>query len=454
MKTKIALVLALFVAAVAHASSVLPAPRQQKPILLRGGTVVPVSGAVMEKADVLLVDGKIAQVAATITPPAGAEIIEVKGQRVYPGLVAAVTHIGLLEITGARQTVDAAEVGLINPNARAQTAINPESEHIPVTRQNGILTALSLPSERVSATGRASLIGGTSTLLKLDGWTWEDLTLRPMAAMHVFWPSMRLNRTGQSTMSPAIQQRGIDTQVRALEDAFAAARAYAQTRAAGNAPTDTDLRWEAMLPVVRGEMPVFVHADDTKQIRAALAFAQKQNVKITIVGGIDAWRVAEELKAADVPVIIAGVNRLPERRDDDYEAAYANAARLHAAGVRFCIANKTAISSSSGNDRNLPYEAARAAAHGLPRDAALRSITLSAAEILGVAKELGSIDVGKRATLIVTDGDPLEIPTQVKLAFIDGAKIDLTSRHTQLYDKYRERLRRVQEGRPTAAGSQ
>jgi imidazolonepropionase-like amidohydrolase len=445
---------ALVCATLTQASTVIPAPRQQKPILLRGGTVVPINGAELERGDVLLIDGKIAQVGATLTAPAGAEVIDVKGKRVYPGLIAAVTHLGLVEITGARQTNDTAEIGLLNPNARAQTAINPESEHIPVARLNGILTALSLPSERAVTGGRASLIGGTSTLLRLDGWTWEDLTLQPMVAMHVFWPSMKFNRTAQSTISPVIQQRGIDTQIRALDDAFTAARAYARTRTAG-VIADTDLRWEAMLPVLRGELPVFVHADDMKQIRAALAFAQRQGLKITIVGGLDAWRVADELKAADVPVIIAGVNRLPDRRDDDYEAAYANAARLYTAGVRFCIANRTAIGSSSGNDRNLPYEAARAAAHGLPRDVALRSITLSAAEILGVAKELGSIEVGKRATLIVTDGDPLEISTQVKLAFIDGAKIDLISRHTQLYDKYRERLRRVQEGRPaTAAGSQ
>src|SRR4051812_37597077 len=213
MKTDISLVLGLLIASLAHASTVVPAPRQQRPILLRGGMVVPVSGPVLEKADVLLVEGKIAEIAATIAPPAGAEVLELKGQRVYPGLVAAVTHLGLVEISGAKQTVDAAEIGQINPNARAQTAINPETEHIPVARLNGILTALSIPTDRVSTAGRAGLIGGTSTLLKLDGWTWEDLTLRPMVAMHVFWPSMRFNRTAQSA-SPAIQQRAIDAQIR------------------------------------------------------------------------------------------------------------------------------------------------------------------------------------------------------------------------------------------------
>jgi imidazolonepropionase-like amidohydrolase len=178
-----------------------------------------------------------------------------------------------------------------------------------------------------------------------------------------------------------------------------------------------------------------------KQIRGALAFAQKQELKITLVGGIDAWRVAEELKTADVPVIVTGTDRLPLRRDDDFESAYANPARLQAAGVRFCLAGEG--TSDFGKDRNLGLYAARAAAHGLAPELALRAVTLSAAEILGVAAELGSIEAGKRATLIVTDGDPLEVSTRVLQAFIDGGRIDLQSRHTQLYEKYRERLRRV-----------
>jgi imidazolonepropionase-like amidohydrolase len=237
-----------------------------------------------------------------------------------------------------------------------------------------------------------------------------------------------------------------------MEDAFTSAAAYARAKAAGGGALETDLRWEAMLPAVSGQQPVFIHANEVKQIRAALVFAKKHGLKLTIVGGLDAWRVADELKAADVPVIVGATEMLPLRRDDDFEAAYANPARLHAAGVRFCIANSpVAATASPGNERNLPYHAARAAAHGLPPEIALRAVTLSAAELLGVGAELGSIEVGKRATLIVTDGDPLEIPTQVQLAFIDGAQIDLRSRHTQLYEKYRERLKRLRDSRPVVA---
>ena len=433
---------------VAHATNLVPAARQTKPVLLTGGTIVTVSGATLDRADVLLVDGKIAQVAAKITAPAGAEVIDVKGKRVYPGLIDAQTLLGLVEISGARQTVDSAEIGAINPNARTQTALNPDSELIPVARANGVLTALAVPAEKASGAPKGNLIAGTSTLIRLDGWTWEDLTLRAPVGMHVYWPAMRLSRDAKNAKSLTAQQKEIDGEVRTLDDAFTLARAYAQAKAAGRAGLDTDLRWEAMLPAVKGELRVFIHAEEQKQIRAALAFAKKHELKIVIVGGLDAWRVADELKAAGVPVIVGGTQRLPLRRDDDYEAAYANPARLHAAGVAFCIAGGQDGPRDIGNERNVPYYAARAAAHGLPREVALRSVTLGAAEVLGVAGELGSIEVGKRATLIVTDGDPLEIPTQVERAFIDGAAVDLRSRHTQLYEKYRERLRRLQPSAP------
>jgi imidazolonepropionase-like amidohydrolase len=429
------------------APTILPGSPQKKPVLLSGGMVVTVSGPVLDRGDVLFIDGRIKEVGPRIAPPAGAEVIDVRGKRIYPGLIAANTQLGLVEISGARQTVDIAESGPINPNARTQTALNPESDHLPVTRANGILTALVAPAARAGAGTRLNLIAGTSTLIRLDGWTWEDLTLRASLAMHIYMPAMRLDRDSKNARALPAQQKDIDTQLRALGEAFNTARAYALAKAPGRtgAAVDTDLRWEAMLPVLRGEQRVFVHADELKQIRAALAFARQQQLSIVIVGGLDAWRVAGELKAADVPVIVSGTERLPLRRDDDYEAAYANPARLHAAGVRFCIAGE---GPNIDQERNLGIHAARAAAHGLPPEMALRAVTLSAAELLGIQAELGSIDAGKRATLIVTDGDPLEISTRVQLAFIDGASVDLRSRHTLLYEKYHERLRRAQPPRP------
>jgi imidazolonepropionase-like amidohydrolase len=429
---RLALGLVTFAAAVllAHASDTIPAARPAKPVLLRGATVHTVSGADLPATDVLLRDGKIAAIGTKLAPPAGAQIVEVAGKHLYPGLISAYSGMGLTEFGSVRGTVDLAETGALNPNARAQPALNPDSEHIPVSRANGILTALSVPL----STG---LIGGTSTLIRMDGWTWEDLTLRAAVALHVYWPRVA---AGADTAA----ERTAADNVKRLTDAFAAARAYAKAKSAAGAKFEFDSRWESMLPVVRGERPVFLHATEHKQIEAAVAWARAEKLKITLVGALDGWRVADLLKAHDIPVIVSPVLTLPLRREDPYDATYANPGKLHAAGVRFCIANDGA-SAEMGTmaDRNLPYQAAKAAAYGLPPAEALKAVTLYPAQILGVAAELGSIEIGKRATLIVTDGDPLEIATQVEQAYIDGARIDLSSRHTRLRDKYEKKYEQL-----------
>ena len=430
----------LFTANIANASAIVPAPAQNHPVLLTGGTVHTVSGAVLEKADVLFVDGRIAGVGTGLKAPAGAEVVRIDGKHVYPGLIAASTKLGLIEVEAVRATVDTAEVGTLNPNARALVAINPDSELIPVARSNGVLTALSVPS------ARPDLIAGLSALIRLDGWTWEDLSIRPAAALHVVWPDLAINRLPTAPKKPDEQQKDIDTKLRKLDEAFAAARAYAQARtaatAAGRPAPDTDLRWEAMVPVFEGKLLVFVHADEAKQIEAALAWARRQQLKITLVGGADAALFATELHDAGVSVILTGTQILPQRRDDGFDTSFATPELLRQAGVKFCIAGSPGGASSFGNERNVGYEAAKAVGYGLPHDEALKAVTLYAAQVLGVGDELGSLETGKRATLIVTDGDPLEIPTQVEIAYIDGRRIDLNNRQLALYDKYRKRLAR------------
>jgi imidazolonepropionase-like amidohydrolase len=424
----------LLSATLAIASTVTPARRPAAPVLLKGGDIHTVSGGVLAKTDLLLVDGKFAAVGATFKAPAGTQVIDVTGKRIYPGLISASSPLGLEEIASVRATVDTKEIGTITPNVRAQVAFNADSEMIPVTRANGVLTVHTRP-EVTSDTGHPrSIIAGQSALMRLDGWTWEDMTVRARVGLQVYWPLMPINR-GPRPVPGA--RDPLKEQLTALRSAFDTARAYLTAKA--GAPAETDLRWEAMIPALKGEQPVFVHADDLRQISAALDWAHEENLKMILVGGRDAWRVADRLKAADIPVIIDGTHNLPLRRDDGYDDVYANAGRLHAAGVRFCIANSGDTKGGATNARNLPYEAAMAAAFGLPPAEALKAITLYPAQILGVGAELGSIETGKRATLIVTDGDPLEIPTQVLHAFIDGAQIQLHSRHTQLYDKYRQR---------------
>jgi imidazolonepropionase-like amidohydrolase len=437
MKTR-SIILFAFSALLASASTVIPAKRPAGPVLLRGGTVHTVSDGVLEKTDVLLADGKIAALGAGLKAPAGATVVDVAGKHIYPGIISANSQLGLTEIASVRATVDTTELGVSNPNAKTQVAVNPESELIPVARLNGVLTANVTPLAGGGFGGAGSVFAGTSALVRLDGWTWEDMTVRPATALHVYWPAMEITRDSRNPRAAEEQRRALAERLKLIRDTFAAARAYGAAKAAG--AVDTDLRLEAVLPVLRGEVKLFIHADTIAQIHAALDWARDEKLAFTLVGGRDAWRVADRLKEAGVGVILAGTFNLPPRRDDAYDVPYAAPAKLQAAGVKFCIAMGTDGASETANERNLPYEAAIAAGFGLSREDALKSVTLYAAQLLGVEQELGSLDVGKRATLIVTDGDALELTTNVLQAYIDGAAIDLRSRQTELYKKYKQRL--------------
>lgn len=415
-------------ASAAFGNENVPAPRQTQAIALVGATIHPVSGPEIPDGTLIFDGGRITALGAGLAIPDGAKTVEVRGKHVYPGLISAHTVLGLAEIESVRGTLDSTEAGGINPSARAQPAINPDSELLPVARANGVLTALSVPKTQ------DGLISGISTLIHLDGWTWESMTVKPSVGLHVFWPDLRINHEPRYPKSPGEQQKEVDARLRQLRETFAQARAYDQ-----GAPTQrTDVRLAAMRSAVRGTMPVFVHVDEIKGIQSAVAWTSAAGLKLVIVGGLDAWRVTDLLKKNDVPVIVSAVNTLPLRRDDPYDTVYANPGKLQAAGVRFCIANE-GTDFDAAHDRNLPYQAAQAAAHGLPRDEALKAVTLYPAQILGAADRLGSLDIGKEATLFVTDGDPLEIMTHVEAAYIAGRPVDLSNRQTRLYDKYRQK---------------
>ncbi|CAN5319239.1 amidohydrolase [soil metagenome] len=428
-----AAVLVAIVSVNSHASDIIPAPAQARPVVLRGATIHPVSGPEIPSGTIVFENGKITAVGPDAAPPADAEVIDVTGKHVYPGLISANTVLGLTEIGAVRATVDIAEAGAINPNARSASSVNPDSELLPVTRANGILTAHAVPE--------GGLISGQSAVLRLDGWTPAEMTVRSPAAMHVHWPNMTINRDARAPKPADVQQKEIDRAQKTIRDAFEIARSYWNARKSGSPDFKSDLRWEAMMPVFEGQLPLFVHAATYAQMEASLAWAREAQLKITLVGGNDAWRLAAQLKETDTPVIIALATALPLRRDDGYDSAFSNAARLHEAGVRFCLAT-AGRQTEAPHERSLPYEAAMAAAFGLPRDEALKSVTLYPAQLLGVAEQLGSLEVGKAATLIVTNGDPLDFPTTVEAAFIDGRRIDLTNRQTRLRDKYQERYKR------------
>jgi imidazolonepropionase-like amidohydrolase len=430
--TLIAGLLVTLLVAGAIASDQIPAPKQTRPIALIGATVHPVSGPAIDNATIVFNDGKIVAIGREVAMPMGAEQIDVDGLHVYPGMIAANTSMGLVEIASVRATRDYAEVGAIKPNVRAEVSINPDSELLPVSRANGITMALSVPV--------GGLISGTSALISLDGWTWEDLTVKAPAGMHIFWPRMTASTAWWERRSKEEQLKSRDENLQRIKDAFANARAYGKAKATGT--TDTDLRWDALLPVINREVRAFIHANGINEIQASVAWAKTENLDVVIVGGADAWRVTDLLKDNQVSVIVADIHRTPSRRWEDYDAPFTLPKKLKDAGIPFCIATGGG-GFGTAHIRNLPYHAATAAAYGLSKEDALRSITLSAAEVLGVDDRVGSLEVGKDATLIVTNGDPLEITTNVEMSFIEGRQIDLESRHTQLYKKYQAKYKKM-----------
>lgn len=414
----------------------VPAPPQQQPILLEGGTVHTVSGASIEQGRLLFDQGRIVAVVGpdeALELPEGTQRIYLEGRHIYPGLISANTVLGLVEIDTVRGTVDIAETGVMNPNVRAEVAVNPASELFGVTRAAGILTVLTVPQA-----GRNGLLGGRSALLRLDGWTWEDMTLQSGVGMHVFWPTERGVGFGAVGIdSPEARRRAAEARVDQLDEFFARARAYRDARAADpNQPLD--LRLEALGPVLAREMPLVVHADELRQIESALNFVERHGLRLVLVGGYDAWRLTDRLRELDAAVIVSTVHRLPLRRHEPYDTPFVLPHRLHEAGIPFAIA-RVATTFASAHERNLPFEAATAAAFGLPPEEALRAITLYPAQIFGVDDRIGALAPGLQATLIVTDGNPLEVTTQIERAWVDGREIDLASRHTRLYERYRQR---------------
>jgi imidazolonepropionase-like amidohydrolase len=407
--------------------------------LLKNGVIHTISNGVIQ-GSILFDNGKITHVGEFIAPQVGTEIIDLEGKHVYPGFIAAVSGIGLVEINAVDVTNDHSERGNFNPNVRANVAYNPDSEIIPTTRSNGVLIANVVPA--------SGLVSGQSSIMMMDGWTWENATLSHPSGLHINWPQMGTRARGRFGRSVPIKKQieRRNKSLKALDDIMKESRAYARLRQTKSRSAENyhneDLRLESMIPYVQGKLPIYVHANEVRQIEAAVHWSKRQDVNIIIVGGKDAWRTTNLLRENKVPVIYESVTALPNRRYEDYDQAYKGPALLHEAGVQFCIAS----SGSAGGAyrvRNLPNQAAMAAAYGLPKNEALRSITLSAAEILGIDKQVGSLESGKDATLFISNGDALEIRTNVLQAYIQGRKVDMGDRHKMLFHKYQEKYRQL-----------
>jgi len=415
----------------AAAALAADAPR---PIAIRGARIVTVSGPVIEKGTIVLSGGKIVAVGENAAIPGVAEVIDGTGKTVYPGLINGLTTLGLTEIGSVPGSVDTTETGDINPQARAWLAVQPHSDLIPIARANGVTVVLTAP--------QGGLVSGQSALLRLAGTTPEALTVKQPAAMHMVYPTGRpvfnLARLFEEPELKTFEDRVKDRrqnqekELRRLGNLIEDARALGQRRGA-SVPSDVDLAEEALGAVARGELPVVMRADAEDDIRGAVRFAGEHGLKLIIAGGLEAWRCADLLKEKDVPVLLQ-VDRLPLRESDRYDASFTNPSALHRAGVRFAI-----VSDDAADTRNLPYEAAMARAYGLPADVALRAITLSPAEIFGVADRLGALAVGKDADVFVATGDIMDTRTQVTHVFVDGAPQSLETRHTRLYREFKDR---------------
>ncbi|MBZ0269696.1 amidohydrolase family protein, partial [bacterium] len=416
-----AIVRAAIAAAVLLAVATAPGTASAATTAVIGGTIHPVSGPVIENGILLFDEDGIVAVGprAEVDVPPDAVRVDARERHVWPGMINALSHIGLIEVGSVRGTNDLDEHGTMNPNARAEIALNASSLHIPVTRANGVLLAATLP--------RGGLVAGTAAAIAMDGWSAEEMTRRAPIGLVIYWPAMPSTDDADSI---AKWEKDVARLDRMLEET----RAYGEARES-QVIRDADVRWESLRGVVSGDVPVWIHAKTLRQIHAAMDWTARQGLSMVLLSGdaggaSDAPLCAGELAARGIPVIVQTTRR-PAHRSDPYDAAYTEPELLHRAGVRIAFGTWDA-----SNARHLPHEAGRAAAYGLPRAEAERALTLGAAEILGVDDRYGSLAPGKSATFLIVDGDLLETRMRVDPGAIDGREISLESRQTELWKKW------------------
>jgi imidazolonepropionase-like amidohydrolase len=432
--TKLAVALALACAPLFAQSVILNNSGKKPAVAIRNTTIYPVTSAPIANGTIVFANGVITAIGTNVAIPSGATVIDGGGLSVYPGLIDSGSQVGLTEVSSVAGTNDTSELGEINPNARAEVAVNPHSNLIPVTRVNGITTVIAEPE--------GGIISGQSAMIQLSGWTPKEMILKAPAAMHIHFPRLRtvsFDELPQDEEAEKEAKKNYTNQMDKLRDILRDAQAYSKAAAARAKDTnvrrfDRDVILEALVPVVEGREPVIMHASLARDIKAAIKFADEFMLKMILADADDVAQVLPDLKSRNIPVILGPILALPPHEDDAYDLIFTNAKTLYDNGIRFAIQ-----SSDSHNARNLPYHAAMCAAFGLPKDVALKSITIFPAEIFGVADRIGSLEVGKIANVIVTNGDPLEIVTQVKKVFIGGEDIPMDTYQTLLYQKFLQR---------------
>lgn len=416
-------------------------PEPPSSYALTHAKIFTLAGPPIDDGTLVIRDGKIAAVGAKVEVPAGAEVIDVKGLQVYPGLFDPITEMGLSEVSAVSATVDTTETGEFNPDVVAASAILPSSEHIPVTRASGITEVLAVPdSGGFDSRGSRGVIGGQASAIDLAGWTINDMLLKKSVAMVIVWPEIETQTFDFATFtrkekpfSEAKQE--YDKRVNELSDYLDSARHYAEAMGHGG-PADykRDLKFEALAPVIRGQLPVLVFADRARDIRNAVEFCDKQKLKMILAGGLEAYKEKDLLRSKGIPVILRPTLTLPMNEDDPYDRVLTQPAELAAAGVKFAFG-----SFDNSFARRLGQQAANAVAYGLPYDEALKAVTIYPAQIFGLSDQVGTLEPGKIANIIVTNGDPLEVTTDVKYLFIKGERTSLDNKQLRLYEKYLHR---------------
>jgi imidazolonepropionase-like amidohydrolase len=417
---------------------------QQQPattIAITHAKIFTLAGPPIDDGVLVIKDGKIAAVGTNVDVPSGAQVIDGKGLQVYPGLFDPVTQIGLSEISAVSATVDTTETGTINPDAVAADAVLPSSEHIPVTRAAGITEVLAVPaSGGFDSRGSANLFGGQASAIHLAGWTINDMLIKKSVAMVIDWPTIDSETFDLATFTRkprayADAKQEYDKQVDELSDWLDNARHYAVAWGHGGpAEYQRDLKLEALVPVIRGELPVLVFASRVREIREAVEFCDKQKIKMILAGGAESYKVKDLLRSKNIPVILQPTLTEPLDEDDPYDRSLTTAAELADAHVKFAFG-----SFDNSFARRLGQQAANAVAHGLAYDEALKAVTIYPAQIFGLSDQLGTLENGKIANIIVTNGDPLELTTDVRYLFIKGQLTSTDNKHKALYEKYLNR---------------
>lgn len=438
---KIFLIIALgFFFATTAQETVLPTKPHKGISYIKNATIHLGNGKVLENGTIKIKDGKIEEVGTNISIPADhANVVDATGKHVYPGLILPTSSLGLGEINSVRATQDAREIGDMNPNVRSLVAYNTDSKVINTLRSNGILLANVVP--------QGSFVAGSSSVVQLDAWNWEDAAYKTDAGIHIYMPSLmarpgrgRFGGGGGGPQQPPSDpvKEGLE-QMENLKSFFKEAKAYYSE----STHEETNLKFEAVKGLFNKSQKLYMHGNTVKQILVAIDFVKEFGIELVIVGGSESFQIADLLKKNNVSVILSQPHSLPTAEDDDVDQPYKTAAVLQKAGVLFAISDDD----GQTRGRNLPFNAGTAAAYGLTKEEALSAITLNAAKIMGVADKTGSIEVGKDANIVVSEGDILDMRTSnVTDAFIQGRKIDLTDKHKLLNDRFQQKYELKKKG--------